>query len=125
MAGSETDISTRKRAEEELSNLNKALESAVEGIAQLDTLERYTKVNPTYANMLGYQPEELIGMECKLTVHPEEREKMWAAYQQMLVDDKVEAEVRAVRKDGSVFVQQVVMIKLMTKSSNLSGATAL
>lgn len=121
MAGSETDISKRKRAEEELSNLSKALESAVEGISQLDTLGRYTKVNPAYASMLGYLPEELMGMECKLTVHPEDREKMWAAYQQMLVDDKVEAEVRGVRKDGSVFDQQVVMIKAYDQKQQFVG----
>ncbi|NMG11649.1 PAS domain-containing protein [Brasilonema sp. UFV-L1] len=121
MAGSETDISDRKRAEEELSNLSKALESAVEGISQLDTERRYVKVNPAYANMLGYLPEELMGMECKLTVHPEDREKMWTVYQQMLAHDKVEVQVKAVRKDGSVFDQQVVLIKAYDQKQQFVG----
>nr|WP_026735318.1 PAS domain S-box protein [Fischerella sp. PCC 9605] len=105
------DITARKRAEEELRHLSKALESAVEGISQLDRQGRYLKVNPAYASMVGYQSEELIGMEWQLTVHPEDKEKLSSAYQQMLSNGKAEVEARAVRKDGSVFDKQVVMVK--------------
>ncbi|MFQ4146436.1 PAS domain S-box protein [Chlorogloeopsis sp. ULAP02] len=111
LGGVAIDISDRKRAEEELRHLSKALESAVEGISQLDRQGRYLKVNPAYASMLGYQSEEMIGMEWQLIVYPEDREKLSAAYQQMLTNGKSEVEARAVRKDGSVFDKQVVMVK--------------
>ncbi|MBD2433129.1 PAS domain S-box protein [Fischerella sp. FACHB-380] len=105
------DITARKRAEKELRHLSQALESAVEGISQLDKQGRYVKVNSAYANMVGYESEEMIGMEWHLTVHPEDWEKLNAAYQQMLSNGKVEIEARGVRKDGLVFDKQVVMVK--------------
>ncbi|MEP0752154.1 PAS domain S-box protein [Trichocoleus sp. Lan] len=104
------DISDRKAAEEKLLNLRAVLENAVEGISRLDTQGRYVTVNKAYANAAGYEPEEMIGMEWQRTVHPEEIDKLIAAYHKMLVDGKVEAETRGIRKDGSIFYKQVVMI---------------
>lgn len=115
------DITERKRAEEELRHLSKALESAVEGISQLDRQGHYINVNPAYARMIGYQPEEIIGKEWHLTVHPEDQEKLQAAYQRMLTNGKVEVEARAVRKDNSVFDQQVVLVKAYDQEQQFIG----
>lgn len=109
------------RSQEELLVINNALESAVEGISRLDVQGRYIYVNQAYASMVGYAPEELIGMECQTTVYPEDRGKMRAAYQQLLANGKAEAEVRAVRKDGSVFDKQVVMVKVSDKQQQFVG----
>ncbi|HBB35359.1 MAG TPA: hypothetical protein DDZ80_10685 [Cyanobacteria bacterium UBA8803] len=117
----QAEIAERKRAEEELRNLSKALESAVEGISQLDVQGRYLKVNPAYAQMLGYQPEEMIGMEWLLSVHPDDLEKAIAAYQQLLTNGKVEVETRGLRKDGSVFDKQVVMVKAYDQKQQFIG----
>jgi PAS domain S-box-containing protein len=115
------DITERKQAEKELRNLSVAMESAVEGISLLDKQLRYRMVNPAYASMLGYQAEEMIGMECILTIHPDERPKMEAVYEQMLVNDKVEVEIRALRKDGTVFDQQAVIIKAYDQNQKFIG----
>ncbi|WP_313943327.1 PAS domain S-box protein [Calothrix anomala] len=115
------DISERKRAEEELRYLSQALECAVEGISQLDTQGRYLKINPAYANTVGYQPEDMIGMEWVLTVHPEDLEKLNAAYQFMLTNGKVEVEARGVRKDQSIFDKQVVMVKAYNRQRQFIG----
>ena len=104
------DITVRKQAEEELRQLNTALENAVEGISRLDTQGRYITVNKAYADTLGYQPEEMIGMAWQPTVHPDDVQKLVDAYQQMLKVGKVEVEARGVRKDGSIFYKQVVMV---------------
>ncbi|WP_414751944.1 PAS domain S-box protein [Anabaena sp. CCY 9910] len=119
--GTMTDINDRKRAEEELLHLSQALESAVEGISQLDTQGHYIKVNPAYAQITGYTPEEMIGMEWTLTVHPDDQEKMMAAYRQMLKNGKVEMEARAMRKDGSAFYKQVVMVKAYNQQQECIG----
>ncbi|MBD2128601.1 PAS domain S-box protein [Microcoleus sp. ZQ-A2] len=104
------DITVRKQAEEELRQLNTALENAVEGISRLDTQGRYITVNKAYASTLGYQPEEMIGMAWQQTVHPDDVPKLIDVYQQMLKTGKAEVEARAVRKDGSNFYKQVVMV---------------
>ncbi|MBF2063122.1 MAG: PAS domain S-box protein [Calothrix sp. C42_A2020_038] len=105
----------------ELRAMSNALESAVEGISQLDTQGNYVKVNPAYASMIGYQPEELIGSNWQFSIHPEDREKVSAAYQRMLVNGKVEIEARAIRKDGSIFDKQVVMVKAFNPQQQFIG----
>ncbi|MGB8687231.1 MAG: GAF domain-containing protein [Microcoleus sp.] len=112
MCGSHTDISERKYAEFERRELIIALENAVSGISQVDTQGRYLFVNQSYANTVGYQPEEMIGMFWEKTVHPDDLEKLMAAYQQMQQDGQVELEARGIRRDGSSFYKQLVMISI-------------
>ncbi|MEP6519529.1 response regulator [Microcoleus vaginatus FACHB-2002] len=104
------EISDRKRAEAELQQMSAALENAVAGISRLDPQGRYVSINETYAAICGYQPEEMLGMEWQKTVHPEDVGRMVAAYQQMLRDGRVELEARGMRKNGSMFYKQVVMV---------------
>jgi PAS domain S-box-containing protein len=99
------------QSQAELQSMSNALASAVEGISQLDAQGRYTYVNQAYARMMGYLPEELIGLEWPVTVHPEDRAKVAVAYQQMRLRGKAEVEARAIRKDGSVFDKQVVLVQ--------------
>ncbi|MGG6265977.1 response regulator [Leptolyngbya sp. AN10] len=115
------DITQRKRNETELRTMTQVLESAVEGISQLDTQGHYVKVNPAYANMVGYQAEEMIGMNWEGTVHPDDLEKMVNAYEYMLAQGKVEVEAKAVRKDGSTFDKQLTMISAFDAQQQLIG----
>ncbi|MCU0541610.1 MAG: PAS domain S-box protein [Oscillatoriaceae cyanobacterium Prado104] len=115
------DISDRKRKEQNIRELTAALENAVEGISRLDAQGRYVAVNKAYAAITGYQPEEMIGMEWPRTVHPDDCEKMVAAYQEMLAVGKVEAQARGVRKDGSIFYKQVFMVTVCDGAQNLVG----
>ncbi|WP_013322602.1 PAS domain S-box protein [Gloeothece verrucosa] len=115
------DISERKQAQEQLNQINCALENAVEGISRLDTQGRYLMVNKAYAALLGYQPQEIIGKEWQITIHPSEQDKMKLAYQTMLTQGKVEAEVKGVRKDGSVFYKQVTMISAYDQQKQFIG----
>lgn len=115
------EITQRKRVEEELCEMNLVLENAVEGISRLDTQGRFITVNKAYADKVGYQPEEMLGMDWQATVYPEERENTFAAYQYMLTNGKVEVETRGVRKDGSVFYQHLVMISAYDKQQQFSG----
>jgi diguanylate cyclase (GGDEF)-like protein/PAS domain S-box-containing protein len=121
MCGSHTDISERKYAEFERRELIIALENAVSGISQLDTQGRYLFVNQSYSNAVGYQPEEMIGMFWPKTVHPDDLEKLIAAYQQMLKDGKVEVEARGIRRDGSSFYKQLVMISIYDDQQQFIG----
>jgi PAS domain S-box-containing protein len=115
------EISERRIAESALHNIKAALESAVEGISQLDSQGLYLSVNSSYANIVGYKPEEMIGMEWQKTIHPDDELKMLGAYQQMLAIGKVEVEARGIRKDGSSFYKQLVMVKAYNQEQQFIG----
>jgi PAS domain S-box-containing protein len=115
------DITDRLSAEQELYIQSRALESAVEGISKLDARGCYLSVNAAYAGILGYLPQEVIGMNWQETIHPEDRAKMEIAYQDMLEHGKVEVEARGIRKDGSSFYKQLVAIAAYDKNHNLTG----
>jgi PAS domain S-box-containing protein len=115
------DISDRKQAEKELRNLTTAMQNAVEGISRLDIEGRYVNINRAYAHKCGYEPEELLGMEWPITVHPDDIEMLILAYQEMLISGKVEAEARGVRKDGSFFYKQVTMVTAYDEQGIFNG----
>ncbi|MEG4283473.1 PAS domain S-box protein [Microcoleus sp. A006_D1] len=111
----------RKQAEKELRDLTIALQNAVEGISRLDIEGRYINVNRAYAHRCGYEPEEMVGMEWPLTVHPGDVEMMISAYQEMLISGKVEVEARGVRKNGSFFYKQLTMVKAWDAQGIFNG----
>ncbi|MEG3846809.1 PAS domain S-box protein [Microcoleus sp. herbarium19] len=115
------DISDRKQAEKELRDLNNAMQNAVEGISRLDMDGRYLKINRAYAHKCGYEPEEMIGLEWPITVHPDDVEMLVLAYQEMLSSGKVEVEARGVRKNGSFFYKQVTMISAFDEQGIFNG----
>lgn len=104
-----------------LLRMSMALENAVEGIAQVDAQGRYLTVNPAYAAMVGYEPDEMIGMPWQPTVHPEDLAQVVAAYTQMLTQGKAEAEVRGIRKDKSLFFKQIVLVRASEVQQGLTA----
>lgn len=115
------DVTDRRQAEAELREMSTALSNAVEGISRLDAEGRYVKVNRAYASITGYSPEEMIGMDWHRTVHPDDLEKLIAAYQQMISVGKTETEARGIRKDGTLFHKQVVMVAAYDQQRCFTG----
>ncbi|WP_445300560.1 response regulator [Microcoleus sp. BROC3] len=115
------EISARKRAEAELQQMSAALENAVAGISRLNPQGRYVFVNGTYAAIAGYQPEEMLGIDWQRTVDPEDFQRIAAAYQQMLRDGRVEVEARGMRKNGSSFYKQLVMVSAYDEQNVFIG----
>lgn len=111
----------RKEATRQLIEMGEALSNAVEGISRLDSQGNYYSVNEAYAQMVGYEPDEMVGMHWYQTVHPEDRASMMAAYQTMLQEGKVEAEARGIRKDGSVFYKQLFMVAVYDDTQQFTG----
>ncbi len=87
------------------------IEHAVEGIARLDAQGRYTAVNPVFAKMLGYSERELLGTEWAARVHPDDREAAVAMRHALPAGGKTEIEGRAFRRDGSVVVVRVLVVR--------------
>ena len=105
------DISDRKGIEDALKKMNIALTHATPGISLLSKDGHYLHVNEAYASLLGHLPEELLGHSWKRTVHPDDHASAMMACETMWTSGKAEFEARAVRKDGSIFYKQVVMVK--------------
>jgi len=114
LVGVARDITERKMSEEQAKRLFRQneliLASAGDGIYGLDLEGRTTFVNPAGANMLGYEPQELVGSFMHGTVHhsrsdgspyPREECPMYAAFTDGTIH-KVEDEVLW-RKDGTSF----------------------
>ncbi|MCW6038068.1 PAS domain S-box protein [Spirulina subsalsa FACHB-351] len=110
----ETEVAQRTselaQANAQLSQQNQALQNALVGVSQLDRAGYYQQVNPAYAQICGYDPQDLIGQLWTKTVHPDDLPYLEAQYHMMLETGKVEAEARGIRPDGSVFYKQVIMM---------------
>ena len=115
------DITDRKRTEAEIKEMSEVMKNAVSGISKIDTEGLYLYVNQAYADVTGYEPEEMIGMLWEKTVHPEELENLIAAYSRMIQEGRVEIETRGIRKDGSMFYKQLVMISTYDEQHQFLG----
>jgi len=116
------DVSDRHMAQAELLEMSSALGNAVEGIARLNLQGRYVALNRSYAEGLGYEPEEMIGMAWEQTLWDEDLAEVKAAYSQVLATGrKISIEARALRKDGSTFYKEVVLVPAYDLHDNLIG----
>lgn len=103
-------VAERERAEQESRETALALQNAVEGISRLGPDGRYAFVNNAFARGLGYAADELLGLPLTRTIYPEDHAVLAALHEEMLENGQAEAEARGVRRDGSAFDAQLVMI---------------
>ncbi|WP_321492355.1 PAS domain S-box protein [uncultured Desulfobacter sp.] len=101
------DVTEKIRAEETLKASEEwhrsILETAMDGIWQLDTLGKIIEVNQTYCRMSGYTSHELLKMNVS-ELEIKEPEQQFTKHMKALVlkgQDRFESKHR--RKDGSVF----------------------
>jgi len=111
----------RKQTEESLRELNLALSRAMPGIARLDLEGRYVSINDFYASQLGCNAAELIGQPWQSTVHPEDRFRAERAYEQLCLTGQSEFEALAVRKDGTLFHKQMLLVRINNAAGRTTG----
>ncbi len=115
------EIDEHRRTGQALQEMSVAVENAMTGISRLDCDGRFVMVRSGYAAMLGYTPEEMIGMAWEQTVVPDDLEAATKTYLSMLEEGRGEGDVRAVRKDGSVFWKQLLLVKSMDQDGVHDG----
>ncbi len=102
------DITERKKAEEEIllqkSYLENLFNSAPEAIIWHDNHDIVVNVNEEFTRMFGYLREEAVGRKINDLVAPEELRNEAAMFSHMVNNgDRVAADSRRRRKDGTVF----------------------
>lgn len=121
LLGISEDITERIRSEKQLRELSMAMENALDGIARLDSHMNFLSLNKAYANMLGYSPQEMTGMNRLTTVCPEDHDKIEASFEEMKKNGKAELEIKAIRKDGTIFHQYVVIVRPTESGQSFDG----
>jgi len=100
-----TDLSTQKKAEENIIKFNAVSNQAVEGITIADNNARYTYVNPSFCKMTGYSEKELLNMNVyDIIVRKSKCDNFFECVKNMNVISEVELK----RKDGSLFFVEVI-----------------
>ncbi|NOT00941.1 MAG: PAS domain S-box protein [Phycisphaerales bacterium] len=117
----EQEIVERTRVEEALRETNVALQNAMPGISRLDPEGRYVRVNDAYAAMVGRSTDELIGAHWTVTVDPKDHEHGTGAFHRMVRDGTCDFEASAVRKDGSTFYKQVLLVRITSENGDFAG----
>lgn len=115
------DVTERKRDERRLRELQLAVENSGTGIARLDPSGRFVDVHEVYARLLGYDPEELIGMTWEPTVHPDDHTKAAQAVDRMIANEQAEEQVRGIRKDGSECMKRILLVLTRDENGEPSG----
>jgi PAS domain S-box-containing protein len=108
--GISRDVTEQRRATDEHRRFEEALELTVEGVAHLDLEGRFIWVNDAFARLCGYPPLEMIGLPWSALAHPDDLDHMSAAHAGVAKGDRIEREVRTVRRDGSWFYAQLVVV---------------
>lgn len=78
---------------------------------------KYVYVNDQFARMHGYSPDELMGMDYLMLLHPEDRDTAWSHITDVIKGNKrvYSDETRRIRKDGSAFWCQIIVTTIEYK----------
>lgn len=99
------DITERKEREIELERYETIIETINDGIYTVDETGRFTWVNSRYADMLGYEQDELIGKPVSTVVDERIAERAQRVERKM-IDDSIDIptlEAQLIRADGTTF----------------------
>jgi PAS domain S-box-containing protein len=105
-----TEVSrSRRRLQESEARFRSAFDASALGMA-LETVEgQFVSVNDRLAEILGYEKDELVGLDVRAVTHPHDVDKSYAELARLGAGD-IDAytiEKRYVRKDGSDVLAQV------------------
>lgn len=121
------DITERKRAEEAMLKLSKAVESSGEVIFMTDPNGIFTYVNPEFTKLYGYQPDVVIGKSTPRilksgTMSQEEYEIFW---QTLLEKQVIKSEFINKSKDGKLINVEVAVNPVTDEKQNIIGFLAI
>ncbi|MGE5073901.1 MAG: PAS domain S-box protein, partial [Anaerolineae bacterium] len=109
------DITTRMEMErslmEEQTRFRVLIENNMDGTALYTREANVMYQSPAITRILGYEPEEIYGLNVAAYVHPDDTERLGRAYDEILQfpSHSVTAEVRVRHKDGSYRWLEIIL----------------
>jgi PAS domain S-box-containing protein len=129
IVGTVLDITDRKRAEEALAVSGKRyrmiVETATEGVWSMDGEYRTTFVNKSMADMLGYQPDEILGRRVDAFMFPEDLRNHSEKMEARTLGQGAVYERRFLRKNGEILWTIVSACPLHDEQGNFAGSFAM
>jgi diguanylate cyclase (GGDEF)-like protein/PAS domain S-box-containing protein len=125
--GTLEDITERRRAEDALrgseERFRQVAETSQEWIWEFDAEGHYTYSSPAVQDLLGYEPEELIGKHFLHFVAPEETEEILVGAKDVLAKREpfLRVTVKKVRKDGRTVVVESTGRPILDAEENVLG----
>lgn len=96
-------IAQRKQEERRLRFLSSAVEQSSEGIVVVDLDGRLLSVNNAFAQIHGYEPEEIVGRHLSIFHSPEQMPSVDAANRQIRETGHFSGEIWHAHRDGTAF----------------------
>jgi PAS domain S-box-containing protein len=122
------DVTDKRRTDElfrqTLERYRLIVENANEGIRMLDKDGRMTFVNRQMAELLGYQPEEIIGQSIWDYVYPEDLDTFTSNWEERKKGKSNKYELRMLHRNGSI-VWIIVSSTPMLEQGKFAGSFAL
>ncbi|MBK8268832.1 MAG: PAS domain S-box protein [Planctomycetes bacterium] len=125
MAGSITDITRRKEAEERLRRQALVFDNMYDGVLLTDLAGRIMDWNTGAERIFGYSRDEMLGQSPEMLNPPEVAAALTLSIQTALaVEGRWTGEVRLVRKDGTEGVCESFLVELQDEDGRRIGAVA-
>ena len=123
------DITEERRVKAELEEnlgklnlLSRIIEQMGEGVASIDLEGNLIYVNPAWAKMHGYEPQELIGKPIGESHTKEQLDREVIPFNRLVMENGIHTgEVGHIRRDGSQFPTEMTSTLLRDSASNLIG----
>ena len=121
VVGQGIDITERKQTEKRLKLLSAAIEQSQEGLAIVDLDGNLLFLNPAFAAMHGYEPDQLLGEHLSKFHTPDQMTEVEEANTELRAKGTFKGEIWHVRRDGSVFPTLMHNALLRDESGNPAG----
>ncbi len=105
LAHADEELAARKKLEHELQTQRdfavSVMNSVGQGLSVTNQERKIEYINPAYARMLGYTPEELVGRLARELYYPPDLAKLEAMHAERQAGHSSTYEIRLVRRDGT------------------------
>lgn len=121
------DLSTRRQAEQDIRENRERFQGMVETINEwvweVDTTGTYTYVSPRITDLLGYEPEEVLGKTPFHLMPPEEAERVGAAFGELISKQVPLENLENINqhKDGRLRVLETSGVPIYDADDNFIG----